>query len=267
MSKLREIQEQFARHLQGLPTNPDIAKQVKFNQLNNVNRLQVYQNNFRLSLTSNLAAIYPVVEKLVGDKFFKYCCHEFIKNHPSEQGNLHEYGSELAQFLTDFEAAQSLLYLPDMARFEWAYHQVFHEASANKLDLQLLQQVEEQDYSRIIFSLHPATRLMKSKFPLVKIWQANQENEPDSIELNTKDYFFLIGRRNKENIFQTLELIDFDFLNLIAAGLTLGDISERLLDKHDEAVLDLNQLLIKHVSTENICNFEISSEPLEQSIV
>ena len=86
--KLRDVQEQFARHLQGLSSDPDIAEQVKFNQLQNKQRLQVYQNNFKLSLTSNLSAIYPVIEKLVGNKFFNYACNEFISLYPSQHGNL-----------------------------------------------------------------------------------------------------------------------------------------------------------------------------------
>ena len=264
MPKLRSIQEQFARHLQGLPTSPDIASQVKFNQLQNIQRLQVYQNNFKLSLTSNLKAVYPVIEKLVGEQFFNYACNEFIKKFPSEQGNLHEYGSEFSDFLSEFEPAKSLEYLPDMAQFEWAYHQVFHEAGAGKLDLQSLQDVDEALYSQIEFKLHPATRLIYSRYPLLQIWQANQSEEPETIELLQKDYYFLVARRNNENIFQDLEQIDYAFLHLIMQANTLGEISEGLLTNFKDTEIDLNHLLVKHVTTGSICDFKISSEPLRK---
>ena len=261
MPKLRDIQEQFGRHLQGLPTTPDIAEQVEFNQLDNRQRLQVYQNNFRLSLTNNLAAIYPVIEKLVGEQFFKYACHEFIKKYPSKQGNLHKYGVEFAEFLHDFDPAKSLIYLADMARLEWAYHEVFHEAGASKFDLQALQQVKEDQYPNLVFSLHPASRLLTSRYPLTKIWQANQVDNPEQINLEEKDYFFVIGRRNNENIFQTLKKIDFDFLSMVRSGQRLQTISEQLQSLGNGSLIDLNELLIKHVSTGNICKFEISLEP------
>ena len=261
MPTLREIQEQFARHLQGLPTSPDIAKQVQFNQLENKQRLQVYQNNFKLSLTSNLAAIYPVIEKLVGEQFFNYACDEFIKNNPSKQGNLHEYGSEFAQFLKAFEPAKSLTYLADMARLEWAYHQVFHEASTDKFDIEALQQVPEEQYPFLIFSLHPATRLITSQYPLTKIWQANQSGNPENINLEEDNHYFLVGRRNKENIFQSLEKDDYDFLSSIKSGQNLEAVTEQLQAQNDAITIDFNALLIKHVATGNICKFEVSIEP------
>ena len=261
MPKLRDIQEQFARHIQGLPTSPEMADQVKFNQLENRQRLQVYKNNFKLSLTNNLAAIYPVTEKLVGINFFKYACHEFIKIYPSRHGNLHQYGIEFADFLSEFEPAKVLTYLADMAKLEWAYHEVFHEATATKFDIQALQQVRQDQYPDLVFSLHPATRLLYSRYPLTAIWQENQLENPGQINLIEKDYYFLIGRRKNENIFQTLDKVDFEFLTLVQSAQNLESITETLQSKNSDSEIDFNALLIKHVSTENICNFEISLEP------
>ena len=258
MPKLRDIQEQFARHLQGLPTSPDIAELVKFNQLQNKQRLQVYQNNFRLSLTSNLASIYPVVEKLVGENFFKYASHEFITLHPSLHGNLHEYGGEFSNFLAEFEPAKSLVYLPDMAKFEWAYHRVFHEQDAPALDLQRLEIVNEADYENIVFSINPASRLMKSRFPLIDIWQANQLDDPPEVKLIDQDYFFLVGRRNYENIFQSLNEVEYKFLEMIVSGKKLGEVSNTLSRSFSEEQFDLNELLIKSVSLGNISDFKLA---------
>ncbi len=257
MPKLREVQEQFARHLQGLPSSPDIAKQVKFNQLQNAQRLQVYQNNFKLSLVSNLASIYPVIKKLVGEAFFDYAAKEFIKNHPSRHGNLHEYGAEFSIFLADFEPAKSLTYLPDMALLEWAYHRVFHEAEVSALDLQRLQDVNERDYENIVFSLHPASRLLASNYPLTDIWQANQVNDPHEIKLETKKYFFLIARRKFENVFQTLDEIEYQFLQSIYQNKSLGEVSSLLVENFPDQQIDLNQLLIKNVTLNNIYDFSL----------
>jgi len=256
--KLRDVQEQFARHLQGLPTDPDITKQVKFNQLQNHQRLQVYKNNFKLSLTSNLASIYPVVQKLVGEQFFNYTCNEFISVYPSKNGNLHEYGGEFSDFLANFEPAKNLEYLPDIALLEWAFHQVFHETDVSSLDLERLQQINETDYEKIIFSLNPASRLLKSRFPIVDIWQANQSDDPPQIRLEEKDHYFLIGRRNYENIFQELGEIEFRFLTMIQSSEKLADISNALIVRFPEQDVNLNQLLIKNVELENIHDFKLA---------
>ncbi len=257
MPTLRDIQEQFARHLQGLPTSPDIAAQVKFNQLQNNQRLQVYQNNFKLSLVSSLAAVYPVIRKLVGEEFFDYAAKNFIQNTPSKHGNLHEYGSEFGLFLAEFEPAKQLTYLPDMARFEWAYHRVFHELETNPFDLQRLQDVDEQDYGYIVFSLNPASRLIASNYPLVEIWQANQSDNPPEIKLEAKKYFFLIGRRKFENVFQSLDEVEYQFLNLIKDSKMLGEISTALIDMFPDQQIDLNQLLVKNVTLNNISDFKL----------
>ena len=171
---------------------------------------------------------------------------------------LHEYGSEFFKFLTEFEPVKNLSYLPDMAKFEWSYHRVFHEADAQELDLQRLQIIDEQEYEKIIFTLHPATRLLESRFPLIDIWQANQSDDPPEINLETNDYFFLIGRRDYENVFQNLNQIEYQFLNMIQKSKTLGEITTFLTGLQSDKKIDLNSLLIRNVTLGNICDFELA---------
>ena len=63
-----------------------------------------------------------MIHQLVGEEFFRLLAKRFIEQHPSHSGNLHRYGSEMAEFLMHFENTQHLAYLPDVARLEWAYH-------------------------------------------------------------------------------------------------------------------------------------------------
>src|SRR4030067_705372 len=85
---------------------------------------QVYRNNVFLSLTGALAAVYPVVRRLVGEGFFDYLADSFIRAHRPGSGNLHDFGVELAEFLAGFPACAPHPYLADVARPEWAYHRV-----------------------------------------------------------------------------------------------------------------------------------------------
>ena len=170
---------------------------------------------------------------------------------------MHEYGSEFGLFLADFEPVKQLTYLPDMAKFEWAYHLVFHEAETSAFDLQRLQDVDEQDYEHIVFYLHPASRLISSNYPLVDIWQANQSDDPPEIKLEAKNYFFLIARRKFENIFQSFDEIEYQFLNMISEGKMLGEISITLMNIFPDQEIDLNQMLIKNVTLNNISDFKL----------
>ena len=67
-----------------------------------------------------------MVEKLVGEGFFRYAASQFIRQYPSKSGDLNEFGYEFPEFLETFEPAAKLNYLPDVARLELAYHEAYY---------------------------------------------------------------------------------------------------------------------------------------------
>ena len=77
-----------------------IADLVWSNGLTSLQRVQLYENNVFISLTQALADVYPVVERLVGDAFFRFSARRYIQRYPSISGDLHEFGRELAAFLS-----------------------------------------------------------------------------------------------------------------------------------------------------------------------
>ena len=99
---------------------------VRGGRLSPRQRLDIYRHNLFDSLSAALAAVYPTVAQLVGEGFFRFAAHAYIAAHPSRSGNLHDFGAQLPEFLAQFEPARGLPYLPDSARLDWAWHQVFH---------------------------------------------------------------------------------------------------------------------------------------------
>ncbi len=140
MPRLRELQLGFAAALLD-GAGDDFARHVRAVGLTGARRLQVYRNNTVLNLTGALAAVYPVTRRLVGEGFFQYTAACYIARHPSRSGDLHEFGEHFPLFLQSFAPVAALTYLPDVARLEWAYHQVFHAASHPPLDLAALARV------------------------------------------------------------------------------------------------------------------------------
>ena len=67
-------------------------------------RFAVYRNNVASSLIKALEARFPVIERLVGDAFFKGVAHAFIRAHPPRSPVLMEYGDAFPAFLTAFPA-------------------------------------------------------------------------------------------------------------------------------------------------------------------
>ncbi|MBL8471534.1 MAG: putative DNA-binding domain-containing protein [Rhodocyclaceae bacterium] len=226
MSALRELQLQvfdtlFRRGERPLPA-------LRENGLAPARRLQIYRNNMVVSLSDALAAVYPVVVKLVGEDFFRHCARSFIPLHPSRAGHLQPFGREFADFLAQFEAAAGLPYLPDVARLEWAWHQVFHAAAAPPLDLARLAAVPEEAREALQFRLQPAARLIDSPFPVLAIWETNQDAYAGdaTVDLDAGGQQVLVIQRALEVELYELGRAEHGLLAALAAGATLAGAAE-----------------------------------------
>lgn len=56
-------------------------------------RLQIYRNHLFITLTDVLKAVFPVVCRLVDERFFGYACHTYIREQPPAAPCLFEYGA------------------------------------------------------------------------------------------------------------------------------------------------------------------------------
>src|SRR5256885_13959319 len=97
-------------------------------------RLDVYRSTFASVLTKALRLSYPAVHRLVGPGFFEGAARIFIEAHPPKSACLDDYGEKFADFLSDFEPAASLAYLPGVIRLEWAVNRVLHASDVEPLD-------------------------------------------------------------------------------------------------------------------------------------
>jgi len=170
---LCDLQAEFAAAV--FDEQPEMVARVRAGRFPAAQHLQVYRNNVVESLTGALRAVYPVVDKLVGDGFFRYAAHEYLRAHRPRSGNLHDYGDAFANFLAGFTPAAALPYLPDVALLEWAWHQAFHAADAPVFDLARLGALPAEQHATLRFVLHPSARLLTSNYPIVRIFEINQE--------------------------------------------------------------------------------------------
>src|SRR5262245_28271558 len=137
-------------------------------------RIDVYRNNVLGNYRSALHQTYPVVLALVGAAFFDRAADEYVPRHASLSGGLNNFGGAFGDFLTAWAPATELVYLPDVARLEWAIERVFHAADAPLLDVRALSGVPPAKLPTLRFKLHPATRIVRSHYPILRIWQVNQ---------------------------------------------------------------------------------------------
>jgi hypothetical protein len=198
--------------------------------------VEVYRNNYRGNLHDALAGAYPVIRQLVGDEFFRLLAKRFIEKHPSHSGNLHHYGSELAAFLTDFERARQLVYLPDMARLEWAYHHAYFASDEPSFELARLADVAPAGYGDLRWRLHPGCALLNSAYPVSMIWQAHLDGVSTDfrIDIHSGGEHLLVHRTTKEVEIIRIAPASYHWLALQQQGYTMGAATEESLSLFPE---------------------------------
>ena len=220
-------------------------------------RFAVYANNTVANLTEALRAVYPVVEKLVGAAFFAHAAREFVRSCVSTSGDLHHYGRGFPRFLGGFHGARDLVYLPDTARLEWLMHEAFHAADHAPLDLVRLGQVDPEEYPHLVFVLHPACRLLRSPYPVHRIWQVNQPGAGDDnrVDLGEGRAHLLIARPHAAVEVELVSAAEFAALAAIAEGADLASsISEA---RNVDPGFDADRFLHRRVLARTFVDFRL----------
>ncbi len=137
-------------------------------------RFSVYRNNVRASRTEALRQGFPVLAQLLGADYFTALAAVFIQQHPPRSAALHEYGTELADYIAAFQPLSALGYLADIARLEWARLCAFHAADAPVLNLADMDLGTLSERLTQPLRWHPSVTLLCSESPLYRLWASQQ---------------------------------------------------------------------------------------------
>jgi len=250
---LRDLQTEFAAAV--FDERSEITARVRAGRFPAAQHLQVYRNNVVEGLTGALRAVYPVVEKLVGDGFFRYAAHEYLRAHRPRSGNLHDFGDVFASFLAGFAPAAELPYLPDVARLEWAWHQAFHAADAPAFDFARLGALPAEQHAALRFVLHPSACLLASDFPVARIFEVNQEDyDGDThVDLAEGGTQILVIRRELTVYVEPLAPGEAGLLSALAGQQTLGVAVQTALAAQPD--FDLASTLAGHLRRGTLVDF------------
>jgi len=184
-------------------------------------RFDVYRNNVVLSLSDALADAFPVVEKLVGEKFFQAMAGVFVRMHPPKSPILAQFGPEFPDFLAAFPPVAKITYLPDVARLELARTNAYHAADATPIDGTALAALTPAQLADARLHLHPSLHIISSPFPVLAIWQKNTDTPEITMPQGGQDV--LIARPDDTLEMRQLPTGAADFLRALNAGKTLGE--------------------------------------------
>ena len=264
MSTLRELQSNFRAGVLAQGEAP-ILPEIIGDGLAPAARLGIYRNHVFTTLTNALKATFPVVCRLVDERFFAYASHEYIRNNPPLVRCLFEYGATFADFLAAFPPCRDLSYLPDVARLEWAMNEALHAADAPPFDPAALATVPADETPDLILRLDPALRLLASPWPIDEIWAANQPgSDPDArLDRDAGEARLQIRRVGDRVRFRRIDAASFAFRRALADGERLADAAEAAL--HADAAFDLASALRTLISEAALAGYEISRADLSSS--
>src|SRR5215510_6442325 len=187
-------------------------------------QLRIYRHHVFATLTAALKTTYPVVCRLVDERFFDYAADCYIRARPPSVPCLFEYGGDLSEFLAAFGPCRHLAYLPDVARLEWALNAAAHAEDATPLDPARLHAIPQQAYPGLAFRFDPAFRLLSSPWPIDRIWWAHQPSaDPDSmVDLGAAGAALEIRRVGGDPVFRSLDAATYAFRHALLAAAALG---------------------------------------------
>jgi Putative DNA-binding domain len=190
----------------------------------------VYRNNITVSLIDALAAIYPAVQRLTGPDFFRAMARFHVRETPPTSPLLFEYGHDFPAFIARYEHALSLPWLADVARIERAWLDAYHAADAPPLSPSALATVAPDRLSGLVFTVHPATRVVRSPFAALTIFASNRERaSADRIDASTPEYA-LVTRPEFDVVVQKLPPGGAVFLDCLISGCMLSEAAAAALE-------------------------------------
>ncbi|MGH7396697.1 MAG: HvfC/BufC family peptide modification chaperone [Candidatus Rokuibacteriota bacterium] len=219
MLALREIEAAFSRALLGGDERLAVAE-VPGDGLAPGARLQVYRRHVFTTLTAALRTSYPVVCRLVDERFFGYAADQYIRSHPPSGPCLFEYGATLPEFLADFAPCRHLRYLPDVARLEWALNAALHAEDVDPLDPAQLRGLSESELPTLMLRLDPSFAILSSRWPIDRIFRANQPDADPGIvvDLALGGVQLEVRRIGHDAVFRALDQPTYAFRRALAEG-------------------------------------------------
>jgi hypothetical protein len=185
-------------------------------------RLAVYRHHVLTSLAAALEATFPVVARLVDPRFFRYACDQYVRAEPPATPCLFEYGATFADFLAGFPPCRHLVYLPDVARLEWAMNVALHAPDAAPLTAEALRTQPAGTVETAPVALHPSVTLLESPWPIDALWRANQPGGDGVVDLDAGGTRVCVWRRGDDVVFRALSPVAFAFRRALATDGSLA---------------------------------------------
>ncbi len=249
MLRLHEIQEAFA----------EVMIEGKYNAMaeaivpgsSALRSMALYRRLIRTNYTQVLNVTYPVLRRFVGPRYFDILARGYLKRYPSRSGDLFLYGRHLPVLLLESQVPRLLV---ELARLEWACHEVYQASDSPPLATDELDAVTSADPSHVTFRLNPTARLLRLSQPVHRVWLALQLDAPTDIAVDLplpeEETGILVTRAEGRIHVAALADLDYRLLEAMAERNTVTELEQMATEadpgfdftRFMASILDLNVL-------------------------
>lgn len=250
---ISQLQEKFIKQLSGTGLPDDFLDALKTTgKLLPEQQLAIYKQNVLSALEKTLQQVYPVCQKILGDKYFQQLAHHYIAISPSKHPDLNGYGENFPKFIHSQYLQRSELaefpYLRDLTLLELLYHQAHFAAQGPLFDFTAFAELSDEHYAKVILILAPGLKFKSSDYPVVSIWNLNQNASEKPQSISGEPQNFCLYRKQYHVEISEINVPLYSLLEAVNNEATLQDISQ----------IDHAQNLLALIQSGWICGFTVA---------
>jgi len=192
--------------------------------------LEVFRTGHIVRLTEALGETFEAIWWVAGDDHYFQLAKEFLLSHPSTSYNLSDFGQSFPEFLDQRHPFSDLLFLPDLARFEGLFKEVFHLPPHTGLTQDQFQHFPLSGDLRLTFG--PSVRLFRSPYSVYEIWKLRrtiQESLPE--EVRSTPQWLLLYKQQQQVHIKHLSKAEYLLLHHLHSGASIEESLDRKLQE------------------------------------
>ena len=238
---LADVQSEFANALRY--QNDGEHCDIVSDHFSDQQRIQIYRNNFVISLSEVLVATYPLTEMLVGEECFQQMARQHVLSYPSTSGDVSGYGKHFEQTIQAFPAImEAAPYLSGVARYEWQKDSLARLACAtppHQQPLSCLASVPQERQGALVFHIKGSITLFDSYYAVIALEHAIYQQQLNGLDINRAEFGIVIRAENSQLESHSLIKECHQLLIELQSGKALGQVTPSLL-QHLNAVMAPN---------------------------
>ncbi|HWU43827.1 MAG TPA: DNA-binding domain-containing protein [Bdellovibrio sp.] len=246
--KLNEVQSMFKKSVLAVEAEAEHTWMQQFKpagQLSLKEAFEVYHNGYLVRLTEALGETFEAVHWVLGDHLFQDVCHRYIESQPSVSYNLSDYGFSFPDFLKADASTRGILFLYDLARFEWLFKEIYHAPTPDPLPVERIQELLHSEDFKVSFI--EAMNLFESPYAVYDIWNNRKEASYQFEDINWEHPENLLIYKKEAKIFvRRIDAVELHVLEELQDGTpvtaALADYSSLLTP---DKIAQLFQMMMK----------------------